>query len=128
MSRKTHMAESAFEKDLEKLEKTVQALEEGGLSLEDALKRFEEGIRLAKRCEKVLSEAEKRIEILTKTANGEVEANSFDEESQEAANGNAPQTAPPPSTPPGTDDCKTGDAEDEATEQEEAEDERGLLF
>ena len=68
------MAEPKFEKDLEKLEQTVEALEAGGLALDDALKRFEEGIKLARRCEKALTEAERKIEILTKNAQGEIVA------------------------------------------------------
>lgn len=68
------MAQPSFEKDLEKLEGLVAALEEGGLSLDTALKHFEEGIKLAHRCEKALTDAEKRIEILTKNAQGELEA------------------------------------------------------
>ena len=74
------MAEPKFEKDLEKLEEIVGALEEGELPLDEALKRFEEGIKLAKRCEKTLADAEKRIEILTKNADGKLEAQPFGEE------------------------------------------------
>ena len=77
------MAEPKFEKDLEKLEEIVGALEEGELSLDEALKRFEEGIKLAKRCEKALSEAEKKIEILTRNADGELEAQPFGEEGED---------------------------------------------
>ncbi|HRI88963.1 MAG TPA: exodeoxyribonuclease VII small subunit [Candidatus Hydrogenedentes bacterium] len=77
------MAEPKFEKDLEKLEEIVAALEEGELPLDDALKRFEEGIKLAKRCEKALADAEKKIEILTKNADGKLEAQPFDEEEPE---------------------------------------------
>ncbi|MBI4557282.1 MAG: exodeoxyribonuclease VII small subunit [Candidatus Hydrogenedentes bacterium] len=76
------MAEPKFEKDLERLESIVEALEEGGLSLDESLKRFEEGIKLAQRCEKALTEAEKKIEILTKTAEGRIEAKPFGEESE----------------------------------------------
>ncbi len=71
--------ETSFEKNLESLEAIVSALEEGGLSLDDALKQFESGIKLARRCEKALSEAEKKIEILTQNAEGELEAEPFDE-------------------------------------------------
>jgi exodeoxyribonuclease VII small subunit len=74
------MAESNFEKDLDRLEQIVSVLEEGGLSLDDSLKQFEQGIKLARRCEHTLSEAEKRIEILTKKANGELVAEPFGEE------------------------------------------------
>lgn len=73
------MAEPKFEKDLERLEQIVEALETGGLSLDDSLKRFEEGIKLARRCEKALTDAERRIEILTKNADGEITAEPFPE-------------------------------------------------
>ena len=81
------MAEQKFEKDLEKLEEIVAALEEGELPLDDALKRFEEGIKLANRCEKALADAEKKIEILTKNAEGNLEAPPFDEENPEGETG-----------------------------------------
>ena len=71
------MAEPKFEKDLEKLENIVESLEEGGLPLDASIKKFEEGINLAKRCEKALSSAEKKIEVLTKNAAGEVATKAF---------------------------------------------------
>lgn len=81
------MPEPKFEKDLEKLEEIVAALEEGDLPLDEALKRFEEGIKLAKRCEKALADAEKKIEILTKNAEGELDAKPFGEEDMESETG-----------------------------------------
>lgn len=86
--------ETSFEKNLESLESIVTALEEGGLSLDDALKQFESGIKLARRCEKALSEAEKKIEILTQNAEGELEAEPFDESDPPAA----PAAKPAPAT------------------------------
>jgi exodeoxyribonuclease VII small subunit len=93
------MAEPKFEKDIEKLEQIVEALEAGGLSLDDSLKRFEEGVKLAQRCEKALTQAEKKIEILTKNAQGEVMAEPFGDEDDEG-------TAP-------ADDGEAGAASDE---------------
>lgn len=55
-----------FEVSLEKLEKIVERLESGDLSLEDSLKQFEEGMRLSKVCEDRLNEAKKKIEVLMK--------------------------------------------------------------
>ncbi len=55
-----------FEVSLERLEKIVARLEGGDLSLEESLKFFEEGTRLAKVCQERLSEAEKKIERLSK--------------------------------------------------------------
>jgi exodeoxyribonuclease VII small subunit len=84
-------SDATFEQDLEALEAIVGALEEGGLSLDDALKQFESGITLARRCEKALSEAEKKIEILVKNADGDLEPQTFDEEAPPA-----PVSAPAP--------------------------------
>lgn len=83
--------EPSFEKDLEQLEAIVTALEEGGLSLDDALKRFEEGIKLARTCDKALKEAEKRIEILTKNAAGELEAQTFGAQEESAEDEAGPE-------------------------------------
>ncbi len=79
------MAQPSFEKDLEKLESVVAALEEGGLSLDESLKRFEEGVKLSRRCEKALHEAEKKIEVLMRAADGELETAPFDEETADEA-------------------------------------------
>ena len=58
--------EEHFESALKRLEEIVQKLEEGNLSLDDSLKLFEEGIQLSRFCTKKLSEAEKKVEKLTK--------------------------------------------------------------
>lgn len=55
-----------FEKTLASLEETVRVLEAGELPLEEALKRFESGTKLLKRCEKSLQHAEQRVDILLK--------------------------------------------------------------
>lgn len=56
----------SFEKALKKLESTVEALEDGQLSLDESLKLFEEGVQLARQCNRQLEDAQKKIEILTK--------------------------------------------------------------
>lgn len=55
-----------FEKSLKRLEKIVQELEKGDLSLDEALGKYEEGIGLAKGCSKMLKEAKTRVERLVK--------------------------------------------------------------
>lgn len=55
-----------FEQSLEKLEAIVETLENGELSLEQALKSFEEGISLTRACQAELAEAEQSIKVLTK--------------------------------------------------------------
>ena len=54
-----------FEQALEQLEAVVHDLEAGELGLEDALARYEQGVRLLKQCQQQLSRAERRIELLT---------------------------------------------------------------
>ena len=76
--------ESGFEQDLEKLEAIVQSLEEGGLPLEKALKEFEKGILLARKCEKALSQAEQKIEMLVRNMDGEMEAQPYSESKAKA--------------------------------------------
>ncbi len=51
----------AFETLYRKLEETVEKLERGGLSLEEAIALYEEGMRLAKRCQELIDEAELRV-------------------------------------------------------------------
>ena len=62
--------EISFESAYTSLEETVRALEEGGLSLAEATRLFEEGTRLARICNELLSAAELRITRL-QTAYGE---------------------------------------------------------
>lgn len=53
-----------FEKSMTELEDIVMQLEKGELSLEDSLKQFEHGIKLARKCQDVLNQAEQKIEML----------------------------------------------------------------
>jgi exodeoxyribonuclease VII small subunit len=66
------MAKKTFEQSMKQLEQIVQELESGDLSLEKAIKKFEEGIQLSKFCSNKLEETEKRISILLKDTNGEI--------------------------------------------------------
>ncbi|MBI4971221.1 MAG: exodeoxyribonuclease VII small subunit [Candidatus Omnitrophica bacterium] len=70
--------ELKFEKALERLEKIVSELEGGEISLEDAIKKYEEGVKLSRTCMEKLSQAERKVEILTKTLNGEIKKEAFD--------------------------------------------------
>ena len=72
-----------FEEALKKLEKIVGDLEDGNLSLDDALERYEEGIRLSKTCAKKLEVARRKVEILLKSEDGSVELKEFDEKMAE---------------------------------------------
>lgn len=71
--------ELKFEEALDKLEKIVEELEGGDLSLDESMKRYEEGIRLSKLCSKRLEEAKKKIEQLLKGEDGRLLTKSLDE-------------------------------------------------
>ena len=60
-----------LEKSLADLEDLVEELESGDLPLEKAMKKFEEGIKLTRSCQKALKDAEQKVEILLKSAGGE---------------------------------------------------------
>lgn len=55
----------SLEEALNKLEKIVQDLELGQLSLDKSMDKFEEGVNLYKICRKSLESADKKIKILT---------------------------------------------------------------
>ncbi|QTA80426.1 Exodeoxyribonuclease VII, small subunit [Desulfonema limicola] len=61
-----------FEKAMKQLEDIVHELESGDLSLENAMKKFEEGIQLSKFCSKKLDETEKKITMLTCDQDGNI--------------------------------------------------------
>jgi len=77
------MSELSFEKALEELEKIVEKLEKGGLSLNESLSLFEKGVKLAKFLRGELEKAEKKVEILLKDEKGQVKAESFQLEGKE---------------------------------------------
>ena len=60
-----------LEKALTSLEEIVEELESGDLPLEKAMKKFEEGVKLTRRCQAALKDAEQKVEILLQSAGGE---------------------------------------------------------
>jgi len=71
-----------FEKSLARLEEVVKRLEGTDLSLDEAMKLFEEGVKLSRECQKQLEEAEGRVEILLKKADGKIAAEPFQPEDE----------------------------------------------
>jgi exodeoxyribonuclease VII small subunit len=72
--------EKTFEQSLAELEDIVGKLESGDLPLEDSLELFEKGIKLSRECRSRLTNAERRIEILMKEADGTFAAKEIDPE------------------------------------------------
>lgn len=73
------MSEENFEEAMKKLENTVTELENGNLNLDESVKKFEEGMKLAKKCNEILENAEKKITILLEK-DGELTEEKFDVE------------------------------------------------
>ena len=59
----------SFEEMMQSLEQIANELESGNLSLDDSVKKFEQGMEISKECSKILENAEKKITILTKDSN-----------------------------------------------------------
>ncbi|MDD5108328.1 MAG: exodeoxyribonuclease VII small subunit [Candidatus Omnitrophica bacterium] len=55
-----------FEEDLKKLQKIVEELASGKISLGESLKKYEEGIKIAQSCSQVLMDAQRKVELLMK--------------------------------------------------------------
>ena len=75
---KKDAANPSFDQAIQRLEKIVADMEGAELPLEDVLKRYEEGTRLVRFCAAKLDEAEKKIEILQKKADGSVKLEPFE--------------------------------------------------
>ncbi|HHO69249.1 MAG TPA: exodeoxyribonuclease VII small subunit [Gammaproteobacteria bacterium] len=60
-----------FEAALDELEKLVETMEQGDLSLEESLKQFERGIQLTRSCQQALREAEQKVQVLLEKDGGE---------------------------------------------------------
>ena len=70
--------EKSFEEAMERLEAIVAELEGEDRGLEEQFALFQEGMELARLCDKKLGEVEKSVEIVLKEASGEWKAAPFD--------------------------------------------------
>lgn len=61
----------SFDKELNRLEAIVQKLEDGQLTLEEAIAQFELGVHLSKTLQQQLSDAQRKVEVLKQGLHGE---------------------------------------------------------
>ena len=73
------MAKENFEESMKKLETIVTELENGNLNLDESVKKFEAGMKIAKQCNNILEDAEKKITILLEE-DGELKEEKFETE------------------------------------------------
>lgn len=71
---------ATFEKNMERLEQIVRAMERGDVPLEESLKLFQEGTKLVEKCGKLLDEAELQVKKITETPDGQPSEENFDHE------------------------------------------------
>lgn len=67
----------AFESSLKELEEIVREMESGKLSLDEAIKKYEIGIRQAKRLNEFLNSIEQKIIMLSKDTDGSIIENTI---------------------------------------------------
>jgi exodeoxyribonuclease VII small subunit len=67
-----------FEQSLAQLERSVEELETGSLSLDQALSSFETGVKHAARCQELLKKAENKVELLLKGKDGAIVFEAFE--------------------------------------------------
>ncbi|MFH0790080.1 MAG: exodeoxyribonuclease VII small subunit [Candidatus Omnitrophota bacterium] len=71
-----------FEDDIKRLQKIVEELSGGKLSLGESLKKYEEGIKLAQSCSSALNDAQRKVESLMKK-DGKFSLEKFDDTENE---------------------------------------------
>ncbi|MBY4675535.1 exodeoxyribonuclease VII small subunit [Marinobacterium arenosum] len=69
-----------FEQSLSQLETLVEQMEQGELSLEEALQAFEEGVKLTRECQSILDQAEQKVQQLISNSQGELQSVPFEPE------------------------------------------------
>lgn len=84
MARKTQTPPKSFEDALQELEQILTDIEGGQVGLEGSLVKYERGTFLIQHCRGVLSTAEKQIEVLSKSADGGLEAAPMEQDDQTA--------------------------------------------
>lgn len=78
-----------FEEELKDLEEIVNRIDSGELSLEDSISAFERGVTLIKSLNQKLEEVERKVELLTRNAEGELQSTPLEPASDDKENGGA---------------------------------------
>ena len=80
MPTKTEKNPPTLETAMQRVSEIVSSMESGDMPLEKLIESYEEGTALVKMCQEKLDAAEKRIQIIARTARGEVSLEEFDAE------------------------------------------------
>jgi exodeoxyribonuclease VII small subunit len=80
MAQKIPKETPSLESAMQRISEIVTSMEEGNLPLEKLIDSYEEGIGLVKECQEKLDAAEKRIQIITRNAQGAIALSEFEEQ------------------------------------------------
>ena len=72
--------EKKFEEEIKDLESLVNQIDSGELSLEESISAFERGVALVKSLNRKLEDVERKVELLTRNAEGRLQSSSLDRE------------------------------------------------
>lgn len=75
--------EPKFEESLAELEKIIKELESGSLPLDKMMERYEQGVKALESCRTILNKAEKKIEVLVKSADGKLKTKPYKQQDEE---------------------------------------------
>jgi exodeoxyribonuclease VII small subunit len=78
--KKTRESKESFETSLHALEAVVERLESGDLTLEESLACFEQGVKSAARCRRLLRDVELKVELLLKDRDGGLTVEEFNQQ------------------------------------------------
>ena len=67
-----------FEDAMDRLDQIVAAMEAGEIGIEESIERYEEAMKLAGQCRKILDSVEQRIQRIQFNASGKPVATKFD--------------------------------------------------
>ena len=96
MAKKQRSKEPSFEEAIERLEQLADELESGELKLEDAIRKYEEGVKLYARCQEILSKAEKKVQMLVRDTAGSLKAVPFEPDATDASDTSAAEAEDTP--------------------------------
>lgn len=74
MAKKAQAIPASFEDAMRELEQILSEIESGRATLEDSLTKYERGTFLLAHCRSVLGEAEKKVELLSKGPDGNIQS------------------------------------------------------
>ena len=72
--------EKKFEEEIKDLETLVNQIDSGELTLEESISAFERGVALVKSLNRKLDEVERKVELLTRNAEGRLQSSSLEHE------------------------------------------------